>query len=231
MVSAGPVLVVGAGPTGLTMACELARHGAPVRIVDKRAEIDPHCRATSLHSRTLEVFHDLGIVDEVLAEGRPFLAFNEYANGRHISRHPMGHVDSPYPFGLQLEQCRTEAILEALVNRLGVTVERQTELLALKEHADRIDSTLRRVDGREETVVTPWLIACDGAHSTVRHLTHQSFPGAADPHQFILADALVEGPVAADEGYGFLHDTGVLYLFPLSAGAYARRREPGNAPR
>src|SRR5262245_4013763 len=213
-----PVLVVGAGPTGLTMACELARHGAPVRIVDKRPEIDPHCRATGIHCRTLEVFHDLGIVDEIVAAGRPFLAFNEYINGRHVARHPTGGVDSPYPFTLQLQQCLTEEILEGLLSRLGVAVERGTELLALKEHPDRVSATLRHRDGREENIDTPWLIGCDGAHSTVRHLTHQTFPGQEDPHQYVLTDVNLEGDITPDEGHGFLHDSGVLYLFPLPRG-------------
>src|SRR5262249_6763439 len=153
------------------------RHGVPVRIVDKRPDIDPHCRATSLHSRTLEIFHDLGIVGEALAAGRPFLAYNEYANGRHLWRHPSGNVDSPYPYTLSLEECRTEAILEGLLNRLGVSVERCTELLSLKEQADGVHVTLGHADGREESLETPWLIGCDGAHSIVRHLTHQLFPG------------------------------------------------------
>jgi 2-polyprenyl-6-methoxyphenol hydroxylase-like FAD-dependent oxidoreductase len=64
-----PILVVGGRTTGLTMACELARHGVPVRIIDKSPGIDPHCRATVIHSRTLEIFQDLGIVDAMLAEG------------------------------------------------------------------------------------------------------------------------------------------------------------------
>jgi 2-polyprenyl-6-methoxyphenol hydroxylase-like FAD-dependent oxidoreductase len=213
-----PILVVGAGTTGLTMACELARHGAPVRIVDRLAEINPHCRATGLHSRTLEVFHDLGIVDEVRAAGTAFAFMNQYASGRLISRDPLGHVDSPYPFTISLEQWRTEAILERLLGRLGVTVERRTELVALAERPDGVSATLRHADGREETVDTPWLVGCDGAHSTVRHLTHQDFPGEEDPHQFVLADAVVEGPIAPDEGHAFLGDSGVLYMFPLPGG-------------
>jgi 2-polyprenyl-6-methoxyphenol hydroxylase-like FAD-dependent oxidoreductase len=215
---ATPILVVGAGPTGLTMACELARHGAPVRIVDKRADIDPHCRATSIHARTLEIFHDLGIVEEVVARGQAFRAFNEYANGRRFARSPLGHVDSPYPFTVSLEQSRTEMILDALLERLGVRVERQTELTALAERPDGMRVTLHHHDGREETADTPWLVACDGAHSTVRHLTHEGFPGTADPHQFALGDLIVQGPVADDEGHAFLCDTGVLYLFPLPEG-------------
>jgi 2-polyprenyl-6-methoxyphenol hydroxylase-like FAD-dependent oxidoreductase len=213
--NAMPILVVGAGTTGLTMACELARHGAPVRIVDKLAQINPHCRATGIHSRTLEVFHDLGIVDEVLAEGRTLRALNQYANGRRFSRDTFGDVDSPYPFTVSLEQCRTEALLEALLNRFGVSVERRSELVALAEHPDGVAATLRHVDGHEEIVDTPWLLGCDGAHSAVRHLTHQRFPGEEDPHQFVLADAVVEGPIAGDEGHAFLGDHGVLWMFPL----------------
>jgi len=104
------------------------------------------------------------------------------------------------------------------LSRLGVAVERQTELLALKEHPDRVNTTLRRHDGREEILDTPWLVGCDGAHSTVRHLTHQTFPGEEDPHQYVLTDVILEGDLAPDEGHGFLHDTGVLYLFPLPRG-------------
>jgi 2-polyprenyl-6-methoxyphenol hydroxylase-like FAD-dependent oxidoreductase len=69
-----PILVVGGRTTGLTMACELARHGVPVRIIDKSPGIDPHCRATVLHSRTLEISQDLGIVEAILGEGAPLWA-------------------------------------------------------------------------------------------------------------------------------------------------------------
>jgi glycine/D-amino acid oxidase-like deaminating enzyme len=75
-----PILIVGAGTTGLAMACELARHGAPVRIIDRQSGINPHCRACSAHARTLEIFHDLGIVEEILAQGHKVLGMSQYAN-------------------------------------------------------------------------------------------------------------------------------------------------------
>jgi 2-polyprenyl-6-methoxyphenol hydroxylase-like FAD-dependent oxidoreductase len=218
MEHATPVLVVGAGTTGLVMASELARHGAPVRIIDKLAAINPHCRATGIHSRTLELFHDLGIVAQVLSAGQRLEFMNQYANGRQLSRDRLGMVDSPYPFTISLEQCRTEAILENLLDRLGVTVERRTELVALAERPDGVRVTLRHADGREEIADTPWLLGCDGAHSSVRHLTHQRFPGEEDPHQFVLADVAIEGPIARDEAHAFLCDQGVLYMFPLPEG-------------
>src|SRR5438105_1751074 len=179
--STPPILVVGAGTTGLAMACELARHGAPVRIVDRLPAINPTCRAVGLHSRTLEVFHDLGIVDEILAQGNKVLGMSQYANGVRFLHSGGGELDTPYPFGVILEQCKTEAALEGLLTRLGVTVERDTELVALAEHDHSVTATLRHAAGREETVETPWLVGCDGAHSRVRHLNHLHFPGEADP--------------------------------------------------
>src|SRR5262245_20736783 len=216
--ASAPLLVIGAGTTGLTLACELARHGVPIRIVDRLAEVNPHCRATTLHSRTLEIFHDLGIAEAVTAEAPPIRALNHYVEGRRVSRDELGHVDSPYPYSLSLEQSRTEAILEALLERLGVRVERRTELLAISEGPDAVRATLRGPGGREEVVDAPWLIGCDGAHSTVRHQTHQAFPGSEDSHQYAIADVVLDGPIAQDEAHVFLTDGGVLYMFPLPRG-------------
>jgi 2-polyprenyl-6-methoxyphenol hydroxylase-like FAD-dependent oxidoreductase len=97
-----PILVVGGRTTGLTMACELARHGVPVRIIDKSPGIDPHCRATVLHSRTLEIFKDLGIVDAILDEGAVLTGGCQYANGRLFTHARYGDVDSPYRCGIAL---------------------------------------------------------------------------------------------------------------------------------
>jgi 2-polyprenyl-6-methoxyphenol hydroxylase-like FAD-dependent oxidoreductase len=213
-----PILVVGAGPTGLAMACELARHGAPVRIIDELPGILPFCRATGIHARTLEVFQDLGIVDEFLAVGQPIRAVNEYANGVRFRHTRFGVVDSPYPVTLSVEQHRTEAILEALLGRLGAKVERGTQLMSFRERLDGVRATLRHADGQEEVVETPWLVGCDGAHSTVRHLNRQHFPGEADPRQYVLADVVVEPPVATDEAHSFLGDHGFLFMFPLPEG-------------
>ena len=200
------------------MACELARHGAAVRIIDKSPGIDPHVRATVIHSRTLEVFQDLGVVDQVLAEGLKLFGVSLYANGRRFMHARYHGVDSPYPWAIALPQCRTEEILEALLKRLGVAVERQTELVAMTERPDGVRATLRHADGREEVVDTPWLVGCDGAHSTVRHLNHEHFPGEADPHQYVLADVAIDAPIDLQEAHFFFTDHGVLYFFILSEG-------------
>jgi 2-polyprenyl-6-methoxyphenol hydroxylase-like FAD-dependent oxidoreductase len=210
-----PLLVVGARTTGLMMASELARHGAPVRIVDRSPGIDPHCRATGVHARTLEIFQDLGIVEEALAEATPIHGENLYAGGRRFLHARYDGVDSPYRFSVGLPQCRTEAILERHLRALGVSVERRTELVATTPRDDGVRATLRHADGREEVVDTPWLLGCDGAHSTLRHLNRADFPGEEDPHQFVLADVRVEADFAQDEIHIFLTDRGPLFMFPI----------------
>jgi 2-polyprenyl-6-methoxyphenol hydroxylase-like FAD-dependent oxidoreductase len=213
-----PILVVGAGTTGLTMACELARHGAPLRIVDKLPGIAPYARATGIHSRTLEIFQQLGILDEVLARGQKILAMKLYANGKQLQHVRFTDVDSPYPFTVGLEQWRTEELLESALKRLGIEVERETELIDLSDRLDGVQARLRHADGSEESVATPWLVACDGAHSRVRHLNRQRFPGEADPRQYVIGDVVVGPPIAHDEFSIHMSERGALMMFPLPEG-------------
>lgn len=209
------ILVVGAGPTGLTMACELARRSVPVRIIDKLPGIIPYCRATGIHSRTLEIFQDMGIIEPVLEEGIQIRAASQYANGKRFQHLSFGQVDSPYPYTIGLEQYRTEALLEALLNRLGVFVERDTELVAVQECLQGVGVTLKHANGQVEQFHTPWLLACDGAHSQVRHLNRQRFPGETDLRQYFVADVITTPAYANDEMHLFLSDHGTLFLFPL----------------
>jgi 2-polyprenyl-6-methoxyphenol hydroxylase-like FAD-dependent oxidoreductase len=209
------ILVVGGRTTGLTLACELARHGAPVRIVDKSEGIDPHCRATVLHSRTLEVFQDLGIVDEVLEKGTKVRGLSQYVDGRRVLHVNFGDVESPCPWGIALGQNDTEAILERQLGKLGITVERRTELVDFVQNEDQVRATILHADGRDEEVLTPWLIGCDGAHSTTRHLSREAFGGEEESHQHVLADVIVDADFERDVAHSFLTDRGVLFFFPL----------------
>lgn len=213
-----PVLVVGGRTTGLMMASELARHGVPVRIIDKSPGIDPHSRATFIHSRTQEIFHTLGIVDEVIDSGQLMRGICFYSNGAFVGRSKEDEADSPFPVGIALSQAKTEALLERHLNSFGVTVERNTQLSDFFQRPDRVQATLKTADGREVIVDTPWLIGCDGAHSTVRHLTEEDFPGEADPYPYVLADVIVDGPLDPDDSHVFLNDHGDLFYFMLDEG-------------
>ena len=208
-----PVLVVGGRTTGLMMSSELARRGVPVRIIDQSAGIDPHVRANLLHSRTLEIFLGLGLDEQATNGSFPEKGVCLYANGilKGAQRHEP--IDSPYPYGMSQSQAHTESVLERHLNAHGVHVERSVELTAITQNEHAVRATVRHQDGKEEVLETPWLIGCDGAHSTTRHLTGCAFPGDRDPYPYVLADVIVQGELEDHEGYLFLHDEGDLFIF------------------
>ena len=232
-----PVLVVGGRTTGLMMASELARRGVPVRIIDKWPGIDPHVRANLLHSRTLEIFQGLGLAERATAGSFAELGVRLYANGQLVGAERHTPIDSPFPFGMSQSQARTEAVLEEHLNAHGVKVERRVRLVALAERGDGALATLEHPDGREEVVETPWLIGCDGAHSSTRQFAGCAFPGERDPYPYLLTDVVVEGDLEENEGYLFMHDEGDLFLFStlpegrrLVSASVPPEHEPSEAP-
>jgi len=213
-----PILVVGAGVTGLMLGCVLRRYGTSVRIIDKLPGILPYARAIGLHSRTLEAFHDLGIVDKFLDQGQKISAYHQFAGGKPCQSVRYDEFDGRFPYQIALEQWKTEGLLEACLGDLGATVERETELVSIEERLDGVRATLRLPDGSTEVVDAPWLVGCDGAHSTIRHLNRQHFPGEADPRQYMIADVVLENRPADDETHAYLSGAGVLFLGCLPEG-------------
>src|SRR5262249_52101315 len=124
-------------------------------------------------------------------------------------------TESPFGFPLMIPQNQTERLLTEHLAQKGVAIERQDELVTFGETPATVKCTLRQADGRGETVEAPWLLGCDGAHSTVRHTLGMDFAGIAEPNDWILADVHLEGPLATDEVSVFLHDHGVLAFFPI----------------
>lgn len=218
MTDSHPVLVVGGRTTGMFMAAELARYGIPVRIIDKSPGIDPHSRATYMRARTLEILEGLGLADTIVAQGQPLQAISVYANGKHVVTTPELPVDSPFPRGTAYAQSKTEVILERNLARLGIKVERSTELVSLKQTPDNVLVTIKDVDGSEETMITPWVIGCDGSHSITRKLLGETFPGEMDPITYLGCDVLAEGPLDPAVVYLCLHDAGDLFIFLLDEG-------------
>lgn len=207
------VLIVGSRTTGLMLAIELARRHVPVRIIDKSPGIDTHVRASLIHSRTLEILLGLGLADRATEGSVPEKGSRIYVNGELVGEALHAPIDSPFPFGMSQSQAKTEAVLEEHLSTLGVSVERGVELIALKQAGDRVIATLLGADGRETVAETSWLVGCDGAHSSVRHLTDTKFPGDPDSHSYVLADVVIEGELADGEGHVFFHDDGELFIF------------------
>jgi len=213
-----PILIVGAGVTGLTLACVLRRHGASVRIVDKLPGVEPHARAIAIHSRTLEVFQDLGVLDAVVEQAQKVKAVNQIASGERILHGRYDELDAPFPFMAFLEQWKTEQVLEQHLASFDVAVERRTEFVAVEERLDGVRASLQKEDGSTEVVDTPWLIGCDGAHSAVRHLNRQHFPGETDPVRYLIADVATKSAYLRDEAYFHVTDAGFFIWGPLPGG-------------
>lgn len=211
------VLVVGAGPVGLTMASELLRYGIPCRIIDKNASSAHESRALGLQARTLEVFADMGVIDEVLTQSKPVHSMNAYANQHRIAHidFKFDALDTPYPFLRVLPQNDSEQILNKHLIKQGLQVERQTAITALNQNQSGITVTLVDGQGQTQTLRTRWLVGCDGAHSTVRHLLNLSFAGSDYEQQFLLADLHIDWNFPADELHIFLTPDGAIITFPL----------------
>jgi 2-polyprenyl-6-methoxyphenol hydroxylase-like FAD-dependent oxidoreductase len=217
------VLIAGAGPVGLTAACELARFGIPLRIVDKSAQRTDKSKALVLWSRTLELLdRGPGGASSFVNAGFKALAVNFVArDGELMGRVSMENVKSPFPYGLMLPQSETERLLEERLQGLGVTVERQVEVLGFKSSDAGIQATLRHADGHEETVSSNWLLGCDGAHSIVRHTLGTPFAGETLDSDWMLADVHLKGyPYPDTEASVYWHKDGVFVIFPILPGRY-----------
>ncbi len=210
-----PVLVVGAGPTGLILAAELIRHGATCRIIDKAAGPTPFSKATSVQARSLEMFDDLGIVDEALSAGSKSHGVNIYHGNNRLLHVSYDELESPYPFLLNIPQSTLEGVLGDFVTSVGLQVEWNTELTGFTQDAEGVTATLRGPDGHEETVRAAWLVGCDGAHSVVRHTLDIAFAGKSYTQWFGLADATLHWGLRHDELHGFVHPTGLFFAIPL----------------
>jgi 2-polyprenyl-6-methoxyphenol hydroxylase-like FAD-dependent oxidoreductase len=191
-----PILVVGAGPVGLTMASELSRFGVGVRIIDQNPHPTKTSRALVIWSRTLELMDRMGCTRTFLDAGLRAHGASMRAGQVVLGRPRFDDIASEYNFALMIPQRDTERLLIQHLRTLGVEVERQVELLSFVQRDDCVETVLSHPDGRRETALTPWLIGCDGAHSAVRHGLNVEFRGSAQGDEWMIADVRLAGESA-----------------------------------
>jgi 2-polyprenyl-6-methoxyphenol hydroxylase-like FAD-dependent oxidoreductase len=192
------VLVVGAGPVGLTMAAELARHGVRCRIIDKLAAPSGYCKAIGVTPRTLETWEDMGVVRDMIDAGLWLTGLRTIVAGKTHD----ATLDFPeLPYGnLGIPQYATERILHAHLTGFGIDVERGVTLAGLHDDGGRVVAALTHEDGRSETAEYRFVVGCDGAHSAVRHALDIGFPGDRFPMEFMLGDVAIDWDVPRGVG-------------------------------
>lgn len=186
------VLVVGAGPVGLTLASELARHGASVRIVEARDAPSPFCRAIGVTPRTLEVYEDMGIARPMIDVGLWLLGTRSVVPGQPARDGMQDLSDLPYS-GLGVPQPETERVLTAHLSTFGINVERGVRLVSFTQAGEKVRVDLEGPSGADFDHVR-YVVGCDGAHSMVRHVLDIPFEGDAFPMPFALGDVHLEWP-------------------------------------
>ncbi|MFJ9536543.1 FAD-dependent monooxygenase [Streptomyces sp. NPDC101225] len=178
------VVIAGAGPTGLMLACELRLAGAEVVVAERLPRRSGESRAGGIHSRTLEILDQRGILDRFLAEGEP---------------QPVGHFsglyldfdesESRHPYPLMILQSAVERLLEEWAGELGVTVRRSCEVRGIRQDEDGVTVELAGADGAApEALRGRYLVGCDGGRSTVRKLAGIGFPGTEATMTALVGD-------------------------------------------
>jgi 2-polyprenyl-6-methoxyphenol hydroxylase-like FAD-dependent oxidoreductase len=215
------VLIIGAGPVGMTLAIELTRYGIPIRIIDKATARTDKSKALVLWSRTLELLERSSGAARFVDAGFKVNAVNMVSNDKLIGHVDMSPLQSPHNYALMLPQADTERLLEQYLEELGVKVERGVEATAVTHDDLTATVALRRADVSQETVSVPWLAGCDGAHSIVRHSVGATFDGETNASDWMLADIHMRGyPCPETEASVYWHKSGVFVIFPISPGRY-----------
>ena len=211
------VLVVEAGPTGLFMAAEVARHGLSCRLIEKALIASEKSRALVIQPRTLEIFQHVGMVEPFLKEGRAVKVMHLMSLDEELASLHFSKLDTAFPFVLSVEQSKTEQILTQVALSRGVAIERGVEFLGLQETKQGVRVRCNHTQkGIEEVIEARFVVGCDGAHSAVRKTLQIPFEGKAFPSLFSLADVKLEWERPPGEFFVFLNPEGILGAVPMT---------------
>jgi 2-polyprenyl-6-methoxyphenol hydroxylase-like FAD-dependent oxidoreductase len=215
------VLVIGAGPSGLFAASELARHGVDVRLIEREARPHHEARATAIQPGTLEILESVGLLS-------PFLEASEHVRRVRVYGPDMSEIngldfegiDCRCEFQCSLPQYETQRILEAHLASLGGEVERGLTATKVEPDASDVQVELTHADGGIETVHPDVVIGAGGAHSMTRHSMGLPLEGSTYQGHFLVADIAMQAPVPRDQGSFFCGPDGLMLLAPLPGGRW-----------
>ena len=215
------VLIVGAGPTGLTLACQLRRLGVDFRIIDKNQEPSTTSKAIGLQYRVSEVLTWMGLFDRFLSRGVTGTGVSFYAGGERILHlrldrlHGMSGRGAFEPKSIVLPQSVTESLLIEDLAERGGEVERGTSFVEFTQESDGVVSRVRRPDGGEEVVGSRYLVGCEGPHSAIRKQAGLSFEGKTYPVSYFMADVELDWEVDRGDVRVWIHEDGMFSAIPM----------------
>lgn len=212
------VVIIGAGPTGLSLACQFIRYGIDFVIVDKNEAITPYSKAIGVQARTLEIYEQIGLGQKAVERGavaeRARLLVRGEVRGT-IDFSNIGEGLSPYPFVLMLEQSKNERLLYEYLQAHGKEVLWKTELESLSQTEASVTAQVKEASGASQTIEAKYLAACDGAKSPVRHALGLEFAGSTFERMFYVADAQVDWKLGHDALNVCLSKETFAVFFPL----------------
>jgi 2-polyprenyl-6-methoxyphenol hydroxylase-like FAD-dependent oxidoreductase len=223
------VLIVGAGPTGLTLAVALRQAGIDHLLVDRLPEGQNTSRAAVIHAHTLEALAPLGVVETLVDRGLRLERFALRDRGRPLMRLRFDGLPSAHRYILMIPQDETERVLAARLAALGGRVHRGVTATAVEQDEDGARVTLA-TPGGGRTVRARYVVGGDGMHSLVREAAGIAFDGEAFAGSFVLADVRIEWPLGRSEVSLFFAPGGMLVVAPLPNGSFRIVAEVADAP-
>lgn len=215
------VLIIGAGPTGLALACQLVRYGIDFVILDKKETTTPHSKAIGVQARTLEIYEQIGIAQDLISMG----AIADHARlvesggiRGEIDLSNIGEGMSPYPFLLIVEQGKHEKLLHEFLIANEKNIFWETELENFLQTEEKVVANLKNSKGENFTVEAKYLVGCDGAKSVVRHSLGMTFQGSTFERLFYVADTQVDWNFPHDSLYVCLAQNTITAFFPMTGG-------------
>lgn len=220
------VVIIGAGPTGLSMAAQLIRHKVDFILLEKNEKTTHLSKAIAVQARSLEIFQELGIVQEALKRGQMTTGMNLFNRGKHrasIDLTNLGKGISEFAFALSLEQSKTEQLLNEYLLENGKQVRWNSELSHFEQNDKSVTVYYKDATGIEQTIEADYLVGCDGAGSLVRHQLGLTFEGSTEAKLFYVADVILESPIINKNTlYMYMIPKGFVLFFPMEGDGHYR---------